>query len=455
MNNKGIINIVFLLSILFNGIFLNSCKKFLSETPDKALVVPQSINDLQKLLDYRGMNFGFPVAPEIASDNYYITNEMWNSISSLDERNLYFWNGDNTVDQDWQKCYLRISTSNIVLEELKTKKYSHVPMKDLQIVRGAALFYRAYNFYFLSQEYSPPYQNDEHDSNYGIALKLSSDINAPTIRSTVNETYNKIITDLKSCIPLLPRKPKYKNRPSVGAVYGLLARTYLAMRIYDSCFRYADLCLGINSALMNYNDYDTLDKYPFNKYNKEVIFSSGPQSSAVNSVSHAKVDTCLYSLYDGNDLRKLLFYSENTDGTFRFKGSYFGNSGLYNGIYVDEIILDRAECNVRLGNIKNALIDLNYLLVNRWKTGTYSNYSDLPTDSCLMLILNERRKELAFRSGLRWFDLRRLNQNNETATTLIRNLNGIVYKLIPGDLRYTFLIPKSVINISGIEQNPR
>lgn len=72
----------------------------------------------------------------------------------------------------------------------------------------------------------------------------------------------------------------------------------------------------------------------------------------------------------------------------------------------------------------------------------------------LRLVLNERRKELAFR-GIRWSDLRRLNKDERFAVTLSRTLNGQTYQLSPNDKRYVIPIDEQEIRLSGIEQNER
>jgi len=77
------------------------------------------------------------------------------------------------------------------------------------------------------------------------------------------------------------------------------------------------------------------------------------------------------------------------------------------------------------------------------------------TDNVLKLIVEERRKELAFRGGIRWGDLKRLNRVPELATELTRKIDGQTYRLQPNDPRYSFLIPADVISLSGINQNDR
>jgi len=70
-------------------------------------------------------------------------------------------------------------------------------------------------------------------------------------------------------------------------------------------------------------------------------------------------------------------------------------------------------------------------------------------NEALKMILSERRKELVFR-GTRWMDLRRLNREPEHASVVRRQLDGKEYLLLPGDLRYTFLLREEEISL-GLE----
>jgi hypothetical protein len=164
-------------------------------------------------------------------------------------------------------------------------------------------------------------------------------------------------------------------------------------------------------------------------------------------------DSSLYQSYDLNDLRKGIFFKT---GGIGFKGNYDGTStaNYFNGLAVDEMYLVRAECFARNNNMVAALNDLNTLLSKRWKAGTFIGITAVDADDALQKILNERRKELVGR-GIRWFDLRRLNQEPRFAITLSRVMGGTTYSLPPADNRYTFLIPDAVISITGIPQNTR
>ena len=101
-----------------------------------------------------------------------------------------------------------------------------------------------------------------------------------------------------------------------------------------------------------------------------------------------------------------------------------------------------------------AIQDLNALLAKRWKSGSFVPVTAMTSEDALKIILEERRKELVFR-GLRWSDLKRLNKEPRFAVTLEKTIAGKEYVLPPNDNRYVFPIPSAVIQMSGIEQNPR
>src|SRR6478672_7153600 len=100
---------------------LYSCKKFLDEKPDKKLVVPSTLADLQAVLDNTNtFNAAYPFSPELSADNYYITTQEWQARSTT-ERNLYIWDADvfNETDRnDWSSPYTIVYGSNVVLDQL-------------------------------------------------------------------------------------------------------------------------------------------------------------------------------------------------------------------------------------------------------------------------------------------------------------------------------------------------
>ena len=120
---------------------------------------------------------------------------------------------------------------------------------------------------------------------------------------------------------------------------------------------------------------------------------------------------------------------------------------------VDELFLIAAECYARMNQVSTAINKLNELLITRWKTGTFVNFTASTKEEALAVILAERRKELLIR-GLRWSDLKRYNRDGANIT-LTRTVNGKNFQLPPNDLRYAIAIPEEIIELTQIPQNPR
>lgn len=451
------IKTVFVLILSF--LSFPSCRKYLNAKPDKSLTTPSTLHDLQSLMDYDAfLNSGYPSSGEVASDNFYITSNDYNSLSSMPDKNFYIWADETISEEDWQQAYQMIYYCNVALDNIDKVQRQAQDQPSYNAIKGSALFFRAYILFKTAQIYTLPYNQTSAERDLGLPLKLSSDINDKTVRSTVQQTYEQILTDLKQSVLLLPITSKPITRPNKAAALATLACVYLVIGDYDEANIYADSCLQLKSALMDYNSLNPNDNIPISLFNDEVIFQArlNPGGGSILSPSICKVDSDLYKSYSEGDLRKTIFFKSNSDNSFSFKGSYDGNINYtFSGIATDEIYLVKAESLARLGKAELAMSYLNKLLRNRWKTGAFMPLvADNPEDA-LTKILKERRKELAFRGGIRWMDLRRLNQEQRLAVVLKRKINGSLYTLLPKDLRYAFLIPQNVIDMSGIQQNAR
>jgi len=443
----------------FMILLFSSCKKdWLDAKPDKKLVVPQTLADLQAILDntFYIFNNSQPALGEIGSDDYYLTYAAWQRLYSNTQRNAYIWAKDvynNEPVADWMLPYQRVFNENYILETIQAIGRDESNAARWDNVKGSALFCRGFDFYSLADEFEKPFDSATAASDPGIVLRLHSDISEKAGRSTVRETYNQVISDLKESLQYLPALPAFKTRPSKAAAYAMLARTFLNTGNYTSALQYADSAIALSPALLDYNSLDSTAPYPFPLFNTEVIYHTTIYYFDALRSSVAIVDSTLYNSYDANDLRKSLFINTAIDGNPRFRGGYEGYTG-FAGIATDEMYLLSAECNARLGNIAAAMDRLNALLITRWRQGTFSPVTAATGIEALRLILSERRKELLFR-GLRWTDLRRLNKDPQFAVTLTRSLNGATYSIAPNDNRYVYPIPDQEIQLNGIEQNPR
>jgi hypothetical protein len=465
---KYILHLLLLLFIFGASI---SCKKdWLEAKPNKSLVVPKTIKDYQALLDNANsiVNGAVPFNSqqiflgEIGTDDYYIKDAPWKSLTLPFERNLSIWasgvyEGFQTID-DWNQPYKRVFYTNVVLENIETiVPTSSSELNDWKNVKGTALFLRAYNYYDLAQVFCKPYTESSAATDLGLPLRVVSDINEVSARSTVKQTYDQIISDLKQAEALLPTiEPTttiYKFRPTKVAVDAMLSRVYLSMENYDSAHVYADKSLTLYSTLLNYGDItNTSSSTPFARYNAEVIWHN---TFTVYSIANAGiVDSLLLKSYVGDDLRKPLFF-RLVSNEWKLKGGYSQNLATrFSGLANDELYLTRAECKVRKGNTSGGMDDLNYLLTRRWKKNMFVPYTASTPEEALTKILAERRKELCFR-GTRWNDLRRLNKDTRFAVSLTRMVNSQLNSLPPNDKKYVLPIPDIVIRLSQIEQNPR
>lgn len=449
--------------LIMASLFTIGCKKdFLDKKPATNLNIPTTLADMRLLLDNTAVLNRSPAIGEESADDYYMTFEEWQNQYSPKDANIYIWAKEiwagKTNVADWNKPYEQVLYANVVLEQLDKIDKNALNEVDYNNIKGNALFLRAWSFFDLAQIFAVPYDIRTYDTDPGIPLRLTADINSPTTRASLRETYNQILEDAIQAKTLLSTLTSAKsgNRPSKPAAFAFLSRIFLTMRDYKQSGLYADSALKLTNALMDYNTLDTASSTPFLYDNAEVIYQSylvdnNPIIYVSNSINYS-IDTTLYKAYEPYDLRKFLYFQNNA-GFINKKGTYSSNSLNSNGLTTDELFLTRAECSVRNGNVNAGVEDLNKLLQTRYSTGKYHSFTTSNPADALNKILLERRKELVMR-GLRWNDIRRLNKEGYNIL-LKRSLNGQVYTLLPNDPKYALPIPPDVISLSGIKQNDR
>lgn len=449
-------------AVLVIGCLTNAvgCKKFLDEKTSRKLAVPNTLMDFQALLDNPlKINYNSPSAGEISSDSYYLTDEKWESLADENERRKYIWAKDNLFAADsneWADIYQAIYFCNTVVAGVDKLTRTGSNATEWNNVKGQALYCRGNNYLDAVIIWSLAYDKQSSSSDLGLPLRLNTNFSEVSVRSSVQQTYEQIIEDVKSSVALLPLVPLSKFRPSKSAAYGLLARTYLSMRDYDNAYVYADSCLSLNSTLLDYNTLKLESNYPFTVANNtEVIYFRFMNATDIIYETMPIVIPETYGSYNANDLRKQAFFKKNEeDETYWFSGSYGGRLGLFCGVATNEIFLIKAECLARAGKITESIKVLNALLAERWdKTKVYTPYFAADANEALNIVLQERRKELLM-TGLRWMDIKRLNKEGGNIM-LTRMLKGQTYKLQPNDLRFALPIPEDVIALSGMIQNKR
>lgn len=459
---KEIIPFIAMGNLVIISLLLTGCQKYLDEKPIASLEVIDAIPKAQALLDnHRLMAEQFPFMDVCSADEFYVTPTVYSGLPDY-ERATYSWAKQGIYpvgSTDWDLVFRKIYRCNVVLESLEKMERHSGDDSAWKATRANALMIRGSNFLMAAKIWCNSYDVSTAQSDLGLPLRLDEDFEKPSVRSNLEETYRQIILDLKESAIHLPERPVHVVRPSKAAAFAMLARCYLSMRVYDSAGHYADLSLQLQNQLYDYNlVLNPGGNYPLGPQytHPEIVMSfatNGPPGML--QPNRARIDSNLYSMYESNDLRKSLYFVNNTDGSQRFKGSLMGSNVLFQGPTVAEMVLIRSECLARRNDQvsrNQALQLLNQLLEKRYLSGTFIPIQYANPQELLDKILAERQKELIFR-GERWSDIKRLNKEGRNII-LRRWVNDEWIQLNPNSLRYATPIPENVIDLSGMPQNP-
>lgn len=463
-----------MLSVFFGAVCmllcLTGCKKqdeFLDAKSQEGDIVLTTLSDFQAVLDYTPtMNTNYITLGQTGADNFYFPDVNYTSLQPY-ERNSVLWLKEifpaGTNDIAYTSPYLVIRNSNIVLEGLEKITRTADNMARYDSVEGHARFARAFMFFELVNTFGKQYNEATAASDPGIPLRTFSDINILAGRAPVKNVYDFVINELKLVADRMPLNIQYM-RPTKLSAYALLARVYLQKGDYVNAGRCCDSVLQYKTQLLNFNDSSLVSlsntyRFPTYKSHPEILFYAEGLLTLVGapstSYAYCFADTVLYKSYAADDLRKTYFYNLLGANQAKFQGSYTGNSRIFAGLALNEVYFIRAECRARLHNIAGCLSDVNTLLKNRYRTGTYVGYETTDEEAALRFVLDERRKELPNTGQLRWEDLKRLNTEPKFAKVLTRIYNGVTYTLQPQSPRYVFPFAPKIIEQEGLQQNER
>ncbi len=309
----------------------------------------------------------------------------------------------------WIDSYQVVNITNNVLSALNV-----VGETDRDRVEGEALFLRSLMFFDLVRFYAQQYQTGSAATDLGIPLVFTPtrgiDESSYVSRNTVEEVYNKVITDLISAASKLPEENDVYA--TSGAANALLARVYLQKYDYAKARDAANAV--INSGLYELqptyadvfnNDDNTAEDIFATQITSQDLSSAMTEFFSVPQFGGRDGDVEILeghlNLYSPNDQRLALFFNGN--GGMR-SGKWNNLYGVVNLLRLAEMYLIRAECNIRLGTTigNTPLADYNLIHV---RAGLAPAASVTLDD-----ILLERRLELSF-EGFRIHDQRRLHEN--------------------------------------------
>ena len=153
--------------------------------------------------------------------------------------------------------------------------------------------------------------------------------------------------------------------------------------------------------------------------------------------------------FESSDIRKdnwissKLYQNKRYYYPFKYKSRDFVGNERYTMFRLAEQYLIRSEARANSSKIEESVEDINTI---RGRVNLPLINSDISMDSCLSLILKERRLELFAETSHRWFDLKRLGYVSEVVSK---------FKLTwqPSDILYP-LPYNDVIRNPNLTQNP-
>jgi hypothetical protein len=454
----------FLLLLWFAIFSFVSCKKYVEVKPE-GQITPTTVNDYQLLLNNSTVfNVSSGTTDFVTDDIALIDTGLISSIQPVSLLNIYefkelfYQTSEN--DPDWNAFYQQIYTANIAIQGLPSAT-SGAPGQAQKLIAEAKV-HRAYAYLCLVNQYAAVYNASNVDKAPGVPLLLVPTYTQSLQRASEATIYNQILSDLNTSLAALPNLPVNNTDPSKTAVYALLARTYLYMGDYANALKNADLALSLQSTLLSLNSelsnvppgfFYPVFYFPLSQDNPETILLK----AADNQDAPLNLSSELLNLLGPNDLRTYFFTYNGPDLGY-YPGTYYAYSPYESrnqGPTVSEMMLIEAECLARSQQGQQGLAVVNVLRQNRFKPSDYTPLTAANDQAALVLILQERRREL-FAKGFRLFDLKRYNTDPTLAKTITHPLNGAQLTLAPGSNRYVYPIATNVISANPeITQNPR
>ncbi len=442
----------YLITVLLSAFLLVSCDNYLDVEP-KGIQVLEAVQDYNQWLNCAVVMYT-PKSEELnlLADNVDNPDILMTSESTTDR--IYTWKNQfsEEVKADpliWADHYRSIYYFNTVLEGIDDAKGSELEKKSL---KAEALLGRAFEYLYLVNIYGKPYNSSSANEDLSVPFVTSNDINDPVpLRSTVQEIYNHIITDITTAIPDLPQdNSQNRFRGSIAAAYSVLARVYLYMGNYTKASQNAQLALdnGPNN-VMDFNEMFCVYDMP------ELLIRSDAIYARFTSNLQEIPSLAYLQSFDMTDLRLLFFFfdypfspvpdQEAFSLLSRGEVMYSRNAYPNRGTSVAEMRLIIAETAARANDLSSACNELDLIRKCRILSDSYVKYVSNNQEDVLQKVLQERAFEFPY-CGMRWFDMRRLDAEGRMQAVNRHDGSGnIIATLSPGSPKYTLQIPIQVL----------
>jgi hypothetical protein len=448
--------LAFLFAFLFAG-----CNDFLDKAPSKtSSLVVSTVEQLDAMLANYSSFYQLADRSSIhGTDDTGIPPELYATRPGaipVGDVQYYLWDVDNLIydmrASFWANEYRKIFYANMVLQNLGSVSGDAALKAEL---KAEAHLIRAYSYLELANIYCLPL-NENTKNELGLPLKQSTSFEELSTRNTLEETHALIESDIeeafKTTTPLLKDGRVRYWRGNTAAVNAFASRYWLGQSDYDKALEYANAALNLHADLVDYNTemhYSerppttyTLDptdpdkrrtvqlKFPYTHDNQTdmsdmlgwkefyyfrlLYYDSWwyvPSGELLDLYGRDTMDLRYrYHVVEGYSYDRLM-----TSPSYDYPGYiFFFKDRIPSGPTVAEMILTKAECLARTGNVSDAMSTVNQLRVKRMDASLPANEINLSASTpgdALKKILEERRREMPFTR--RWFDIRRLNNNDD------------------------------------------
>ena len=377
---------------------LSSCNDYLDKLPDERAELNTEEKITQLLVS------AYPTCTnnllvEVLSDNVDDNGRAYSSPAIVDQTYRFIdttEEGNDSPYDIWGGYYRAVATVNEALQAVEAMGNPASLQGDV----AEAKLIRAYSMFMLAQTFCMAWNPDKADEYLGLPYPLipEQDLTAQYERGTLRQLYENINKDIEEALPHIADAAQKYTQPkyhfNVKAAYAFASRFNLYYMNYQKAIEYANMVLGSDptAVMRNYDPYRELGRddfanlwirsndqanimllatysiapryltwatssrfahnYDITAYETFWVDMPWGSGSSANSIIYAN------HLYGSNQCVAFPTYEEQFEYTDKVAG--IGYTHSVDPIFTGDVsILERAEAYCLLGQLDNAMKDIN------------------------------------------------------------------------------------------------
>ncbi len=484
-------SILYIFVALLMAAGFNSCYDELLEPVPETAISDLSAFDTKERIEgqVRGIYASFK-SGQYLGGRYQVYNDIrgddWLNLQTNGVTGYLTWNHTLSPDANevlnlWGAIYAAINRVNMFYDGLTENEErilseNILTQAEINQYKGEALALRGMAYHHLIQLYARPY--NQNPQGLGAILRVTaqrSSADNDMARSTLEETYAQILSDLNAAESLLPDVSGNNNagfitRLHKSSVIALKTRVYLHMSQYSNVITEANKIVSASApftapsgvAYALHSDFEEI----FTAYTtSESIFSipmtdtelPGTQNGLGHYFSNSPVGNNEYPLnqdsplwtsteFPATDVRRTLVQERTLGGVdhlFIDKYQTFPHTDWAPVIRYAEVLLNLAEAEARVNGVSDRAVALLNAVFLRSNPGADPLSGFANADALINRIMLERNMEF-LGEGIRNMDTQRTLSNHGAK----ENVNAVG----PDDSNYVWPIPQSELNTNSLVQ---